>query len=49
MDNEDKLREKVNEAMNVYDEYVKNANGDVADEGKAAEGDAQGESEATKA
>lgn len=25
IDNEDKLREKVDEAMNVYDEYVKNS------------------------
>ena len=28
IDNDDKLREKVDEALTVYDEYVKNAGGD---------------------
>lgn len=41
IDNDDKLREKVDEALNVYDEYVKNAgeqsSGDQEAEGKAEE------------
>ena len=41
IDNDDKLREKVDEALNVYDEYVKNAGeqngGNQEAEGKAEE------------
>lgn len=50
IDNEEKLREKVDEAMNVYDEYVKNAGGEAEDEGEAkAEGAVEPEAEAVKA
>ncbi|MCJ1414290.1 Protein phosphatase PP2A regulatory subunit B [Xylographa parallela] len=37
IDNDDKLREKVDEALTVYDEYVKNA-GEMASTGQEAEG-----------
>jgi len=37
IDNDDKLREKVDEALTVYDEYVKNA-GEMAPTGHEAEG-----------
>lgn len=30
IDDDDKLREKVDEALNVYDEYVKNKGDDMA-------------------
>jgi polyadenylate-binding protein len=49
IDNEEKLREKVDEAMNVYDEYVKNS-GEGASEGDAkADGADSAEADAAKA
>ena len=37
IDNDDKLREKVDEALTVYDEYVKSA-GEMASIGQEADG-----------
>ena len=50
IDNDDKLREKVEEALTVYDEYVKNAGeGAQEAEGKAEDGVAEAEQEGVKA
>ena len=40
IDNDDKLREKVDEALTVYDEYVKNA-GDGVTGNQEAEGEGE--------
>ena len=44
IDNDDKLREKVDEALTVYDEYVRNA-GEIA----AANPETEGKAEETSA
>jgi len=51
IDSEDKLREKVEEAMTVYDEYMKNSGGEPEQqEGEAkAEGGEEAQAEGTKA
>ena len=53
IDDDDKLREKVDEALTVYDEYVKNKGGDAAGqtdgEAKSGEPAADGGSEENKA
>ena len=51
IDNEDKLREKVEEALTVYDEYVKNAGGEAEQEveGKTEDGGAEAEQDGVKA
>lgn len=49
LDNDERLREKVDEAMAVYDEYVKNSGGDAEMEGEQKDGGASTEAEAPKA
>ena len=53
IDNGDKLSEKVQEALAVYNEYVKNSGDDDDDaqepDGAAGEGGKEGEPEAAKA
>ena len=49
IDNGDKLSEKVQEALAVYDEYVKNSGGEVQDgDGNADDAGKEGEPEAAK-
>lgn len=53
IDNDDKLREKVDEALTVYDEYVRNASdhnaGNQEAEGKADEPASEAEAEPVNA
>ena len=51
VDDDEKLREKVTEAMNVYDEYVKSADGGPTEngEGKSEEAGAGPEAETAAA
>ena len=50
IDNDDKLREKVQEALAVYDEYVKNSGEEPQEpDGNTEEAGKEGELEAVKA
>lgn len=51
LDDEDALRAKVDEALSVYDEYMKNkgGEGEAGEAGKPKEADKEGSAEETKA